>query len=127
MRTNHGQKDLLVGPQDEERFWRKREIVSGRLAGGNQFAIKIGGDESSPEDFGFSLSRGRFHIQGQKSMKQVISEEGHEQKTLDGAGVVLVDMIGVPFLDQLLEAIVLNIPSLVAQTDDLLDENFGRG
>jgi len=127
MRTNHGQKDLLAGPQDEQRFGRKREIISGRHAGRSQFAIKIGGNESSPEDLGFSLSRGRFHIQCQKSMKEVISEEGHEQKTLDGAGVVLVDMIGVPFLDQLLEAIVLNIPSLVAQTDDLLDENFGRG
>jgi hypothetical protein len=87
----------------------------------------MGGDESRPEDLGFALSRGRFHIQGQKSMKDVICEEGHEQEALDGAGIVLVDMIGVPFLDQLLEAIVLNILSLVAQTDDLLDESFGRG
>ena len=76
-------------------------MILGRHGRGSQFAIEIGSDESSPEDLGFALSRGRFHIQGQKSMKDVISEEGHEQEALDGAGVVLIDMIGVPFLDQL--------------------------
>jgi hypothetical protein len=105
---------LLAGPRDERRFRRKREIISGRHADGSHFDIEFGGDESSPEDLGFALSRGRFYIQGQKSMKDVINEEGHEQEALDGAGIMLVDMIGVPLLDQLLEAIVLNIPSLVA-------------
>ena len=59
-------------------------------------------------------------------MKDVISEEGYEQEALDGAGFVLVDMIGVPFVGQLVEAIILDIPSLVSQTDDLLDGKFGR-
>ena len=124
--NSHGQKDLLAGPQDEQRFWRKREIISGRHADGSQFAIKLGSDESSPEDLSFALSCGRLHIQGQKSMKDVISEEGYEQEALDGAGLVHVDMIGVPFVGQLVEAIILDIPSLVSQTDDLLDGNLGR-
>ena len=59
-------------------------------------------------------------------MKDVISEEGYEQEALDGAGLVHVDMIGVPFVGQLVEAIILDIPSLVSQTDDLLDGNLGR-
>ncbi len=51
-------------------------------------------------------------------MKNVISQEGYEQKAFDGAGIMLVDMIGVPFVGQLVEAIILDIPSLVSQTDD---------
>ena len=113
-RTATGRRTSLQVRQDELRFWRKREIISGRHADGSQFAIKLGGDESSPEDLSFAFSCGRLHIQGQKSMKDVISEEGYKQEALDGAGLVHVDMIGVPFVGQLVEAIILDVPSLVS-------------
>ena len=113
MRGDHGQKDLECGPWDEQRAGGNVEI-SGRHADRSQFAIQLCGDESSPEDLGFALLRGGLHIQCQKSMKDVVSEEGYKQETLDGPGVVLEDMIGVPFVSQLLEAIILDIPSLVS-------------
>ena len=53
-------------------------------------------------------------------MKDVISKEGYEQEALDGAGLVHVDMIGVPFVGQLVEAIILDIPS------SGLRRNFGE-
>ena len=51
-------------------------------------------------------------------MKDVISEEGYEQEALDGAGLVHVDMIGVPFVGQLVEAIILDIPFFGESCDD---------
>jgi hypothetical protein len=46
--------------------------ASGRHTGGNQFAIKLGGNESGPEDLGFALVRCGLHIQRQKSVKNVV-------------------------------------------------------
>jgi len=43
-------------------------------------------------------------------MVNVISQEGHEQKAFDGAGVMLEDVIGVPFVGQLVEGIIIDIP-----------------
>jgi hypothetical protein len=86
---------------------------SGGHACRSHFAIQFGGDESSPEDLGLALSCGWLHIQRKKGMKDVVSEEGHEEKTLDGTWVMLEDVIGVPFVDQLVEAIIFDIPSLV--------------
>ena len=88
---------------------------SGGHACRSHFAIQLGGDESSPEDLGLALSCGWLHIQRKESMKDVVSEEGHEEKTLDGTGVMLEDVIGVPFVDQLVEAIFLDVSSLVPQ------------
>jgi len=63
--------------------------ASGRHAGGSQIAIQLGGDKFGPEDLGFALACGGLHIPRKEGMKDVVSEEGHEQKTLDGAGVML--------------------------------------
>jgi len=46
-------------------------------------------------------------------MKNVVSQEGHEQETFDSAWIMLEDVIGVPFVGQLIEAIILDIPPLV--------------
>ena len=46
-------------------------------------------------------------------MENVVSQEGYQQKALDGGGVMLEDVIGVPFVGQLVEGIILDIPSLV--------------
>ena len=73
-----------------------------------------------------SLACGWLHIARQKGVKEVVSQEGHEQKAFDGAGIMLEDVIGVPFVGQLVEAIILNIPPLVPQMDDAIDGNLGR-
>ena len=98
--------------------------TSGRQAGGSQITIQVGGDQLGPEDLGLALACGGLDIPRQEGVKDVVSEEGHEQKALDGGGVMLEDVIGVPWVDQLVEAIILDIPSLVAQLDRSLDGNL---
>ena len=53
-------------------------------------------------------------------MKEDECEKGHEQKAFDGRSVMLQDMIGVPTLDQFVESVVLDIPSLVCKSDGAL-------
>ena len=99
--------------------------TSGRQTGGSYLAIKFSGDEFGPKDLRLALACGWLNIQLQKSMKDVVSEEGHQQKALDRFGIMLEDMIGVPFVDQFVEGIILDIPSLVPPMDDSLDRSLG--
>src|SRR5208283_5250104 len=92
---------------------RRERKTSGRHAGGDHLTIEFGSDEPGPEDFGLALAHGWLHIARQEDMKNVVSQEGHEQKTFDSAWIMLEDVIGVPFVGQLIEAIILDIPSLV--------------
>ena len=87
--------------------------TSGRQAGGGHLTVEFSSDEPSPEDLRLTLAYGGLHIARQEDMKNVVSQEGHEQKAFDGAGVMLEDVIGVPFVGQLVEGIILDIPSLV--------------
>ena len=56
-------------------------------------------------------------------MKEVVGQEGEEQKGLDGLRVVFIHMVGVPLVGQFVEPIVLNIPATMPQADGW----FGRG
>ena len=87
--------------------------TSGRHAGRSHFTVEFGGDESGPEDLRLTLPHAGLHIARQEDMKNVVSQEGHEQKTFDSAWIMLEDVIGVPFVSQLVESIILDIPSLV--------------
>ena len=51
-------------------------------------------------------------------MKNVVGKERHQQKCLDGLGIVPVNVIGFPAIDQFIEAEVFNVPSLMAPGDD---------
>ena len=57
-------------------------------------------------------------------MKDVVSEERDEQEAFDGAGVMLENVIGMPFVDEFVEAIILDVPTLVAETDHPLSGNL---
>ena len=63
--------------------------TSGWHAGGSQIAIQPGRDKFGPEDWGLALACGGFHTLRKKGKKDVVSEEGREQKALDGGGVRL--------------------------------------
>ena len=92
------------------------EIVrktSGRHAGGGYLTVEFSSDEPGPEDLRLTLAYGGLHIARQEDMENVVSQEGHQQKAFDGAGVMLEDVIGVPFVGQLVEGIILDIPSLM--------------
>jgi hypothetical protein len=47
-------------------------------------------------------------------MEEVIGQKDAEQESLDGVGLMLIDVIRVPAVDQLVEALVLDIPSRMA-------------
>src|SRR4029077_13945429 len=87
--------------------------TSGRHAGWSHLTVEFSSDESGPEDLRLALAYVGFHIAREEDMKNVVSQEDHQQKAFDGAGIMLEDVIGVPFVGQLVEAIILNIPSLV--------------
>lgn len=58
-----------------------------------------------------------------ESMKEVVGQEGDEQKGLDGLWVVFIHRVGVPLVGQFVEPLVLNIPASMCEADGL----FGRG
>src|SRR5580693_9194340 len=100
--------------------------TSWRHAGGGYLTVEFRSDELGPEDFGLALACGWLHIARQEDVKNVVSQEGHEQKAFDGTWIMLEDVIGVPFVGQFVEAIILDIPSLVPQMDDAIDGNLGQ-
>ena len=77
--------------------------------------------DSCPKVFGLAFAKGWLHVEIQKGMKEDEWEKDHEEEeAFDGSGVMLQDMIGVPTLDQLVEAVVFDVPSLVPKSDGTL-------
>ena len=74
--------------------------------------------DSGPKVFGLALAKRWLHVQIKKGMKEDQRQKRHEQEAFDGSGVMLQYMIGVPTLDQFIEAVVFDVPSLVTKTDD---------
>src|SRR5258706_14500894 len=87
--------------------------TSGRHAGGSHLTVEFRSDEPGPEDLRLTVAYGGLHIARQEDMKKVVSQEGHQKKQFHGKGAKLEHMVGVPFVGQLVEAIILDIPSLV--------------
>ena len=58
----------------------------------------------------------RFKIAGEESVEEVIGEKGGEQKSLDGVRLMLIDVIGVPAMDEFVEPLVFDIPSRMTPT-----------
>ena len=82
--------------------------------------------DSCPKLFGLALAKGWLHVEIKKGMKEDEGQKRHEQEAFDGSGVMLQDMIGVPTLNQLIEAVVFDVPSLVPKTDGALHRNLRR-
>ena len=87
---------------------RGERNTSRRHAGGDHLTVEFRSDEPGPEDLRLAAAHGWLHIACQEDMKNVVSQEGHEQKAFDSAGIMLEDVIGVPFVGQLIEAIILS-------------------
>ena len=60
-------------------------------------------------------------------MKDVESQESHQQETFDGVGIVPENMIGIPAGDQFVKAIIFDVPALVSETYDLVREQLSGG
>ena len=83
--------------------------------------------EAAPENLGSVLADLRFEIEREEGTKEIAGEEGGQQETLDGVRVVPVDMVGMPALDQFVEPMILDIPSLMTETDGPLGgDGLGR-
>ena len=80
-------------------------------------SVDFRGHDSCPEVFGLALAEGRLHVEIEKGMKEDECEKGHEEEAFDGSGVMLQNMIGVPTLDQFVESVVFDVPSLVRKSD----------
>src|SRR5208283_3702087 len=100
---------------DREGLWEE----SGRDSGIDS-RIDFRRHELGPEDPGSALADLRLEIQREKGLKEVAGQEGDQQETLDGVGLVLIDVVGMPAVDQFVEPVILDIPSLVAKADTSL-------
>src|SRR5436190_24184449 len=106
-------KIAMKVPGASRSIGRGERKTSGRHAGGSHFTVEFGRDESGPEDLRITLPYARLHIARQEDIETVVSQEGHEQKTFDSAWIMIEDVVGVPLVSQLVEAIIVDIPSLV--------------
>src|SRR5580692_3122660 len=87
---------------------------------GRDFRVDSGIDlrrhKAAPEELGPALADLRFEIQSEERVKEIVGKEGDQQEALDGVGVVPIDMVGMPALDQFIESMILDIPPLVTET-----------
>ena len=73
--------------------------------------------EQGQESSGSALAYFRVKIQRIESVEEVVSQEGDQQKALNGVGIVLVNVVGMPAVHQFVESVILDIPSLVPEGD----------
>jgi len=59
-----------------------------------------------------------FEVKGNEGLKGVAGKKGDQQETLDGVRFMAVDMVGMPAVDEFVEALILDVPSLMAESDD---------
>jgi hypothetical protein len=55
--------------------------------------VDLGGHLTRPVDCGLPAADFRFEIERKERVKDVVSKEGEQQETLDGIGLVPVDVI----------------------------------
>ena len=95
--------------------------------GGVDSGIDLRRHEAAPENLSSVLADLRFEIEREEGMKEIAGEEGGQQETLDGVRVVPVDMVGMPAFDQFVEPMILDVPSLMTETDGPLGgDGLGR-
>ncbi len=89
--------------------------------------MDLGGHLARPVKFRLVSSKSRFEVQHNECVKDVVSEEGEQQETLDGIRLVPIHVVRMPAVDQFIKPMVLDIPALVAQCHDLPGPSLRRG
>ena len=92
--------------------------------GGVDTVIDLRSHEAAPEGLGSAFADFRLEIQREECVKDIAGQEGDQQEALDGVGVVPVDMVGMPAVDQFVEPMVLDVPPLVTETDETATIRF---
>jgi hypothetical protein len=67
--------------------------------------------EFAEEPLGLALAQLRFEVPPINGLKEDQGQEGERQEALDGRGAVPEDGIGVPAVDQFVEAVIPDIPA----------------
>ena len=52
-------------------------------------------------------------VEGQESVEEVVSQKSQQQKARDRLGLVTIDVVRVPAVDQFIESMVFNVPAQV--------------
>ena len=99
---------------------------SRRRGGWNPILVDFRSHHSRPKFFGLASAKRWFEVQIKEGVVDDEREKRQEKEALDGSGVVLKDMIGVPTVDQLVEAMIFDVPSLVPKPDGTLQGNLRR-
>ena len=108
-----GARTPLLG---DDRIWGNLTRIGGaepapqasRRDGGVDAGIDLRGHEPGPEDLGSALADLGFEIAREEGVKDIEGEEGDQQEALDGVGVVLEDVVGVPLVGQFVESVILS-------------------
>ena len=68
-------------------------------------------DETDPVRHRFATTHLGLEVEGKESVEDVVGQKRHQQETLDGPGIVTIDVVGMPVVDQFVEPVVFNVPA----------------
>jgi hypothetical protein len=68
-------------------------------------------DETDPVRHGFATAHLGPEAECKESVEDVLGKKRYQQETLDGPGIMTIDMVGMPFVDQFVEPMVFNVPA----------------
>jgi len=70
--------------------------------------MKVRGDQAHPKLHGAAVAQLRPEIEGKERVENVVGQKSQQQKALDGAGVVTINVVRVPAIDQFVESVILS-------------------
>ena len=80
--------------------------------------VESGGDEAGEVVVGPAAPPLGFDVAFQEDVEEVVDYEQQQQEDEDGGGGVLVAVVGVPVVDEFVEALVFDAPALVPDVHD---------
>lgn len=95
----------------------------------NSYAVDFHPFKSQREELRFYLTgelrcgHTGFDIASQEDMEDVVGDHNQQPDHLNGVEVVFVEMIGMPFIGQLVETLVFDVPSMMGEVDKVFGGN----
>ena len=73
-------------------------VGQGGAVAGSHFVQELSRHQTGPENLACVIASRRFQVEGEEGMEEVVGQEGQQQETFDGIGVMAKDVIGMPLL-----------------------------
>jgi len=70
-------------------------------------------DQAYPEHHRSAAAHRGLEVEGKESVEEVVSQKSQQQKARHRPGLVTIDVIRVPAVDQFIESMVFNVPAQV--------------